>query len=80
MSETMFCLGIQGTAALRLIFVGLSWMVLEQLSEEIYERCQTKRAFCMMAAVFVVMVTVVEFSWLGMMASSGENAFIYFRF
>lgn len=79
-SETMFFLGIQGTAALRLIFVGLSWMVLEQLSEEIYERCQTKRAFCMMAAVFVVMVTVVEFSWLGMMASSGENAFIYFRF
>ena len=79
-SETMFFLGIQGTAALRLIFVGLSWMVLEQLSEEIYERCQTKRAFCMMTAVFVVMVTVVEFSWLGMMASGGENAFIYFRF
>ena len=79
-SETMFFLGIQGTAALRLIFVGLSWMVLEQFSEEIYERCQTKRAFCMMAAVFVVMVTVVEFSWLGMMASGGENAFIYFRF
>ena len=79
-AETMFFLGIQGTAALRLIFVGLSWMVLEQLSEEIYERCQTKRAFCMMAAVFVVMVTVVEFSWLGMMASGGENAFIYFRF
>ena len=79
-SETMFFLGIQGTAALRLIFVGLSWMVLEQLSEEIYERCQTKRDFCMMAAVFVVMVTVVEFSWLGMMASGGENAFIYFRF
>ena len=79
-SETMFFLGIQGTAALRLISVGLSWMVLEQLSEEIYERCQTKRAFCMMAAVFVVMVTVVEFSWLGMMASGGENAFIYFRF
>ena len=79
-SETMFFLGIQGTAALRLIFVGLSWIVLEQLSEEIYERCQTKRAFCMMAAVFVVMVTVVEFSWLGMMASGGENAFIYFRF
>ncbi len=79
-SETMFFLGIQGTAALRLIFVGLSWMVLEQLSEEIYERCQTKRAFCMMAAVFVVMVTVVEFSWLGMMASGGENVFIYFRF
>ena len=80
-SETMFFLGIQGTAALRLIFVGLSWMVLEQLSEEIYERCQTKRAFCMMAAViFVVMVTVIEFSWLGRMASGGENAFIYFRF
>lgn len=79
-SETMFFLGIQGTAVLRLIFVGLSWMVLEQLSEEIYERCQTKRAFCMMAAVFVIMVTVVEFSWLGMMASGGENAFIYFRF
>ena len=79
-SETMFFLGIQGTAALRLISVGLSWMVLEQLSEEIYERCQTKRAFCMMTAVFVVMVTVVEFSWLGMMASGGENAFIYFRF
>ena len=55
-------------------------LTLEQLSEEIYERCQTKRAFCMMAAVFVVMVTVVEFSWLGMMASGGENAFIYFRF
>ncbi len=79
-SETMFFLGIQGTAALRLILVGLSWMVLEQFSEKIYERCQTKRAFCMMAAVFVVMVTVVEFSWLGMMASGGENAFIYFRF
>ena len=79
-SETMFFLGIQGTAVLRLIFVGLSWMVLEQLSEEIYERCQTKRAFCMMAAVFVVMVTVVEFSWLGMMASGGENAYNYFRF
>ena len=79
-SETMFFLGIQGTAALRLIFVGLSWIVLEQLSEEIYERCRTKRGFCMMAAVFVVMVTVVEFSWLGMMASGGENAFIYFRF
>lgn len=55
-------------------------MVLEQLSEEIYERCRTKRVFCMMAVVFVVMVTVVEFSWLGMMASGGENAFIYFRF
>jgi len=25
-------------------------------------------------------VTVIEFSWLGRMASGGENAFIYFRF
>ena len=79
-SETMLFLGIQGEAVLRLVFVGLSWIILEQLPEEIYKRCQTKRSLCLIAAAFVVMVTVIEFSWLGMMASGGENAFIYFRF
>ena len=78
--ETMSFLGIQGTAALRLLFIGISWIVLEQFPEEVYKRCQAKRGLCLMAAVFVVMVTVIEFSWLGMMASGGENAFIYFRF
>ena len=79
-SETILFLGIQGTAVLRLVFIGLGWIILEQLPEEIYKRCQTKRSLCLMAAVFVVIVTVIEFSWLGMMASGGENAFIYFRF
>ena len=78
--ETMSFLGIQGTAALRLLFIGISWIVLEQFPEEVYKRCQAKRGLCLMAVVFVVMVTVIEFSWLGMMASGGENAFIYFRF
>ena len=78
--ETMSFLGIQGTAALRLLFIGISWIVLEQFPEEVYKRCQAKRGLCLMAAVFVVMVTVIEFSWLGMMASGGENSFIYFRF
>ena len=76
--ETMSFLGIQGTAALRLLFIGISWIVLEQFPEEVYKRCQAKRGLCLMAAVFVVMVTVIEFSWLGMMASGGENSFIYF--
>ena len=40
----------------------------------------TSRGLCLAAVVFVVMVTVIEFSWLGRMASDGENAFIYFRF
>ena len=78
--EIMSFLGIQGLAIVRLIIVGISWMVLERLPDEIDKSCQTRRGFCLAVVVFVVMVTVIEFSWLGMMASGGENAFIYFRF
>ena len=79
-SETMRFLGIQGLALLKLLMVGLTWLILERLPEEIDKSCQTRRGLCLAAVIFVVMVTVVEFSWLGMMASGGENAFIYFRF
>ena len=79
-SETMSFLGIQGSSIIRLLIVGISWLILERLPEEIDKICQTRRGFCLAAVVFVVMVTVIEFSWLGMMASGGENAFIYFRF
>ena len=79
-SEMISFLGIQGLAIVRLLAVGISWVILERLPEEIDKSCQTRRGFCLVVAVFVVMVTVIEFSWLGMMASGGENAFIYFRF
>lgn len=79
-SEMISFLGIQGLAIVRLLAVGISWVILERLPEEIDKSCQTRRGFCLVTAAFVVMVTVIEFSWLGMMASGGENAFIYFRF
>ena len=78
--EIMRFLGIQGLAILRLLAVGLTWLILERLPEKIDKSCQTRRGLCLAAVVFVIMVTVIEFSWLGMMASGGENAFIYFRF
>ena len=77
---TMSFLGIRGFAILRLLTTGISWLILERLPEEIDKNCQTQKGFCMAAVIFVVMVTVIEFSWLGRMASGGENAFIYFRF
>ena len=79
-AETMSFLGIRGFAILRLLTTGISWLILERLPEEIDKNCQTQKGFCMAAVIFVVMVTVIEFSWLGRMASGGENAFIYFRF
>ena len=79
-AETMSFLGIRGSAILRLLTTGISWLILERLPEEIDKNCQTQKGFCMAAVIFVVMVTVIEFSWLGRMASGGENAFIYFRF
>ena len=79
-AETMSFLGIRGFAILRLFTTGISWLILERLPEEIDKNCQTQKGFCMAAVIFVVMVTVIEFSWLGRMASGGENAFIYFRF
>ena len=79
-SETMSFLGIQGLAILRLLATGITWVLLERISEEIDKYCQTRKGLCLEAAGFVVIVTVIEFSWLGMMASGGENAFIYFRF
>lgn len=78
--EVMSFLGIQGTAILRLLITGITWVILERLPEEIDKICQKTRGLCLAAVVFVVMVTVIEFSWLGRMASDGENAFIYFRF
>ena len=78
--ETMSFLGIQGLAILRLLATGITWVLLERIPEEIDKYCQTRKGLCLAAAGFVVMVTVIEFSWLGMMASGGENAFIYFRF
>ena len=79
-SETMSFLGIQDLAILRLLATGITWVLLERIPEEIDKYCQTRKGLCLAAAGFVVMVTVIEFSWLGMMASGGENAFIYFRF
>lgn len=79
-AETMSFLGIRGFAILRLLTTGISWLILERLPEEIDKNCQTQKGFCMAAVIFVVMVTVIEFSWLGRMASGGENTFIYFRF
>ena len=79
-SETMSFLGIQGLAILRLLATGITWVLLERIPEEIDKYCQTRKGLCLAAAGFVVIVTVIEFSWLGMMASGGENAFIYFRF
>lgn len=78
--ETMSFLGIQGLNALQLIMAGITWIILERIPEEIDKICQTRRRLWLAAVVFVGMVTVIEFSWLGMMASGGENAFIYFRF
>ena len=72
--------GIQGLAILRLLATGITWVLLERIPEEIDKYCQTRKGLCLAAAGFVVIVTVIEFSWLGMMASGGENAFIYFRF
>ena len=77
---TLSFLGIGGMAALRLFLTVVSWAVIERFPEEICEHIQTGRRFCAAAAVFVGMVTAIEFSWLAMMASGGENAFIYFRF
>ena len=79
-SETMSFLGIQGLAILRLFAAGITWLILERIPEEIDKSCQTRKGLYLAAAGFVVMVTVIEFSWLGRMASGGENAFIYFRF
>ena len=79
-SETMSFLGIQGLAIRRLLATGITWVLLERIPEEIDKYCQTRKGLCLAAAGFVVIVTVIEFSWLGMMASGGENAFIYFRF
>ena len=78
-AETMSFLGIRGFAILRLLTTGISWLILERLPEEIDKNCQTQKGFCMAAVIFVVMVTVIEFSWLGRMASGGENAFILFQ-
>ena len=79
-AETMSFLGIRGFAILRLLTTGISWLILERLPEEIDKNCQTQKGFCMAAVIFVVMVTVIVFSWLGRMSSGGDNAFIYFRF
>ena len=80
MDETLRFLGIQNLATLRLLATGITWLLLEQIPEEIDKCCRSRKGLCLAVAGFVVMVTVIEFSWLGMMASGGENAFIYFRF
>lgn len=77
---TMSFLGIYGMEVLRLLAVGVTWVILERLPEETDKYCQTRRGLGLVAVILVGMVTVIEFSWLGMMASGGENAFIYFRF
>lgn len=77
---TMSFLGIYGREALRLLTAGVTWAILERFPEEIDKYCQTRRGLGLAAVILVGMVTVIEFSWLGMMASGGENAFIYFRF
>lgn len=79
-SEMLSAFGIQGVKALRLLVVLLGWLILERFPDEIDQCCQSKKKLCLAAVIFVVMVTAIEFSWLGMMASGGENAFIYFRF
>ena len=79
-AETLRFLGIQGLAILRLLATGITWLILEQIPEEIDKCCWTRKGLCLAATGFVVMVTVIEFSWLDMMASGSENAFIYFRF
>ena len=79
-SEMLSAFGIQGVKALRLLVVLPGWLILERFPDEIDQCCQSKKKLCLAAVIFVVMVTAIEFSWLGMMASGGENAFIYFRF
>lgn len=79
-SETLSAFGIQGVKALRLLVVLPGWLILERFPDEIDQCCQSKKKLCLTAVIFVVMVTAIEFSWLGMMAAGGENEFIYFRF
>ena len=79
-SEVMNFLGIQGIAILRLFLTGITWVMLERLPEEVDKICRRTSGLCLSAMVFIAMVTAIEFSWLGRMASNGENAFIYFRF
>lgn len=79
-SETLSAFGIQGVKALRLLVVLPGWLILERFPDEIDQCCQSKKKLCLAAVIFVVMVTAIEFSWLGMMAAGGENEFIYFRF
>lgn len=78
--ETLSAFGIQGVKALRLLVVLPGWLILERFPDEIDQCCQSKKKLCLAAVIFVVMVTAIEFSWLGMMAAGGENEFIYFRF
>ena len=79
-SEMLSAFGIQGVKALRLLVVLPGWLILERFPDEIDQCCQSKKKLCLAAVIFGVMVTAIEFSWLGMMASGGENEFIYFRF
>ena len=79
-SETLSAFGIQGVKALRLLVVLPGWLLLERFPDEIDQCCQSKKKLCLAAVILVVMVTAIEFSWLGMMAAGGENEFIYFRF
>ena len=79
-SEMLSAFGIRGIKALRLLVVLPGWLILERFPDEIDQCCQSKKKLCLAAVIFVVMVTAIEFSWLGMMASGGENEFIYFRF
>ena len=79
-SETLSALGIQGVKVLRLLVVLPGWLILERFPDEIDQCCQSKKKLCLAAVIFVVMVTAIEFSWLGMMAAGDENEFIYFRF
>lgn len=79
-SEMLSAFGIRGIKALRLLVVLPGWLILERFPDEIDQCCQSKKKLYLAAVIFVVMVTAIEFSWLGMMASGGENEFIYFRF
>lgn len=80
LSALLSFLGLSGKTVFALFVILLSWGVLEQIPEKVTEQIWTKKRLYLAAAVFVGMVTVIEFSWLSMMAAGGENAFLYFRF
>ena len=78
--QTLDFLEIYGMEAFSLVAVVITWIITERFPEDIYQDLRTGKGLSVAAAVFVSMVTAIEFSWLSQMAAGSENAFIYFRF